>query len=270
MPVPGRRGPGGAARRGDDQAPGIPAGCRRRAGPGDYYSADRSATDATYSARAALIEGWQFDLAAFGVPEAVYRVVDPEQWLALETAARALAAAGFALGDGLARSRTGVIIGNSMNGEWSRATALRLRWPYVRRVFADALAAGGIPAERALPVLGHAKRRYLEPFPATTDETLAGSMPAAIAARICGYFGFRGGGYAVDGSQASSLLAVASACSALASGDLDVAGRRGRHRPGPARATGWPRPASWPAVTCASTTRTRPDTCPARAAAWSC
>lgn len=34
----------------------------------DYYSADRATPDATYSARAALLEGWQFDLAAFGVP----------------------------------------------------------------------------------------------------------------------------------------------------------------------------------------------------------
>jgi enediyne polyketide synthase len=200
----------------------------RRLPPGrldlaNYYSADRATPDATYSARAAVLEGWQFDLAAFGVPAAVYQAADPAQWLALETSARALAAAGFALGQGLASSRTGVIIGNTLTGDWSRATALRLRWPYVRQVLEDALAAGDIPRERAIPVLEHAARRYLAPFPAVTDETLAGSTPAVIASRICGFFGFRGGGYAVDGSQASALLAVASACSALADGDLDVA-----------------------------------------------
>jgi enediyne polyketide synthase len=200
----------------------------RRLPPGrlnlaDYYSADRATPDATYSARAAVIEGWQFDLAAFGVPAAVFLTADPAHWLALETAARALAAAGFPLGQGLARSRTGVIIGNTLNGDASRAAALRLRWPYVRRVFAEALAAGDIPRERAMPVLRHAAARYLAPFPVTTDETLTGATPASIAARICGYFGFRGGGYAVDGSQASSLVAVASACAALAAGDLDVA-----------------------------------------------
>jgi enediyne polyketide synthase len=200
----------------------------RRLPPGrldltDYYSADRATPDATYSARAAVLEGWQFDLAAFGVPAAVYQAADPAQWLALETSARALAAAGFALGQGLASSRTGVIIGNTLTGDWSRAAALRLRWPYVRQVLADALAAGDIPRERAIPVLEHAAQRYLAPFPAVTDETLAGSSPAVIASRICGFFGFRGGGYAVDGSQASALLAVASACSALADGDLDVA-----------------------------------------------
>src|SRR5258707_13225701 len=78
-----------------------------------------------------------------------------------------------------------------------------------------------------MPVLRYAAQRYLAPFPATTDETLTGSTPAAIASRICGYFGFRGGGYAVDGSHASSLLAVASACSPLAAGHLDVALARG-------------------------------------------
>ena len=189
----------------------------------DYYSADRAAPDATYSARAAVLEGWRFDTEAFGVPEAVYQATDPAHWLALETTARALAAAGFPLGQGLARSRTGVIVGNTLAGDSSRAAALRLRWPYVRRVMAEALAAGDIPRERAIPVLRHAAQRYMAPFPAATDETLAGSTPAAIASRICGYFGFRGGGYAVDGSQASSLLAVASACTSLAAGDLDVA-----------------------------------------------
>jgi enediyne polyketide synthase len=189
----------------------------------DYYSADRATPDATYSARAALLEGWQFDLGAFGVPAAVYQAADPAQWLALETTARALAAAGFVMGEGLTRSRTGVIIGNTLTGDASRATAMRLRWPYVRRVLAESLAAGDIPRERAIPVLQHAAQRYLAPFPAITDETLSGSTPAGIASRICGYFGFRGGGYAVDGSHASSLLAVASACTALAAGDLDVA-----------------------------------------------
>jgi enediyne polyketide synthase len=189
----------------------------------DYYSADRATPDATYSARAALLEGWQFDLGAFGVPAAVFEAADPAQWLALETTARALAAAGFVMGQGLTRSRTGVIIGNTLTGDASRAAAMRLRWPYVRRVLAESLAAGDIPRERAIPVLRHAAQRYLAPFPAITDETLSGSTPAGIASRICGYFGFRGGGYAVDGSHASSLLAVASACTALAAGDLDVA-----------------------------------------------
>src|ERR1019366_8402811 len=140
----------------------------------DYYSADPTTPDGTYSTRAALLEGWRFDWRAFNVPEPVYRAADLAGWLALETAG-------------------------------------------------GALASGHTPRARAARVLRHAASRYLAPFPAITDETLAGSSPATIAARICSYFGFRGGSHTVDGSSASSLLAVAAACSALAVGDLDVA-----------------------------------------------
>ena len=175
------------------------------------------------AARAALIEGWRFDRAAFGVAEPAYRAADPTHWLALETAARALADGGFPGGQGLTRDRTGVIIGNTLTGDVSRASAMRSRWPYVRRVISTALAAGEIPQEAHAGVIEHAAAGFLAPFPEISDDSLAGSLPGAIADRICGHFGFRGGGHAVDSAHSSSLLAVAAACSALAAGDLDAA-----------------------------------------------
>ncbi|MBO0837609.1 MAG: hypothetical protein J2P28_19150, partial [Actinobacteria bacterium] len=45
----------------------------------DYHRPD-AASDATYSTRAALIEGWQFDCAAFGVEPYVYAASDPAHW----------------------------------------------------------------------------------------------------------------------------------------------------------------------------------------------
>jgi len=115
------------------------------------------------------------------------------------------------------------VIGNTLTGDVSHASALRLRWPYVRRVLADAMIESGLSREQGMPVLRLAAARYLAPLPEVTAATLAGATPASIAARICGYFGFKGGGYAVDGASSSSLLAVASACAALTGGDLDVA-----------------------------------------------
>jgi enediyne polyketide synthase len=173
------------------------------------------------SARAALLEGWRFDRAAFGVTQPGYRAADPAHWLALETAARALADGGFPGGQGLTRDRTGVIIGNTLTGEVSRATAMRSRWPYIRRVLRAALAAGDIPADRHADVIGHAAAGFLGPLWEAGD-VLAGSLPGAIADRICGHFGFRGGGHAVDAAHSSSLLAITAACSALAAGDLDA------------------------------------------------
>ncbi len=200
----------------------------RRIPPGrlnlaEYYRSDPATSDATYSTRAALVEGWRFDRAAFGVDLAVYLASDPAHWLALETVARALAAAGLPGGAGLDRDRTGVIIGNTLAGDTSRANALRLRWPFVRRTLSEALDAAAVPIGQAGTVLRRAERSFLAPFPAISPYSLAGSMPATIAAMISSYFGFRGGSHAVDSACSSSLQAVASACSALAAGDLDAA-----------------------------------------------
>jgi enediyne polyketide synthase len=189
----------------------------------DYFQPDRATLDATYSTRAALIEGWQFDCAAFGVDPAAFAAADPAQWLALETTARALAGAGLAGGSGLNRDRTAVIIGNTLGGDTSRANGLRVRWPYVRRVLADALAAQELPAGQSRAVLRRAERQYLAPFPAISADTLAGGTAGTIAAAICGFFGFRGGSHAIDSAYSSSTQAVASACTALAAGEIDSA-----------------------------------------------
>ena len=190
---------------------------------GDYYQPDLTTSDATYSTRAALIEGWQFEQAAFGIDKAAYAAADPAHWLALETTARALAAAGLPAGTGLDRDRTGVIIGNTLTGDISRANALRVRWPYVRRVLTDALGSDEISSDQVGIVLQRAEIGYLAPFPPMSGGSLAGSIPATIATTISNYFGFRGGSHAVDSACSSSLQAVASACTALATGDLDAA-----------------------------------------------
>ena len=188
----------------------------------DYYRPGRTSSDATYSTRAALIEGWRFDHDAFGVTKSGYLAADPALWLALETAARALSGAGLTGGTGIKRDRTGVIVGNSLGGDTSRANALRVRWPFVRRVLTDAMA-GEVPAEIAALILRRAERRYLSPFPMLTPDTLAGSIPGSIASAIARHFSFRGGSHAVDSACSSSLQAVASACSAIAAGELDAA-----------------------------------------------
>jgi len=200
----------------------------RRIPPGrldlaDYYSPNPRTPDATYSTRAALIEGWRFDPATFRVSDAAYRAADPAHWLALETAGRALAAAGFPSGAGLPSDRTGVIIGSAHASDLAPASALRLRWPFARRTLAEALYSAGIRGGLADQVMRTASARYLAPFPQISEETLAGTMPATIATMIANQFGFRGGGSTVDGGGASSLVAVASACLALATEDLDFA-----------------------------------------------
>jgi len=188
----------------------------------EYYRPDPTTSDATYSTRAGLIEGWQFDCAAFGIEPAAHAAADPALWLALETTARALAGAGLTGGSGLNRDRTAVIIGNTLGGDTSRANALRVRWPYVRRVITDALGRE-LPDTRARAVLRRAERQYLAPFAAIGPDTMAIGSSGTIAAAICSYFGFRGGSQAVDSSFSSSTQAIAAACTALTAGEIDAA-----------------------------------------------
>jgi enediyne polyketide synthase len=189
----------------------------------DYWDADPKAPDRFYARNAAVIEGYEFDRIAYKIAGSTFRSTDLTHWLALDVAARALADAGFPMAEGLPRERTGVIIGNSLTGEFSRANILRVRWPFVRRMVAGALEKEGWDAERLATFLDDFEVTYKSPFPEIDEDTLAGALSNTIAGRICNHFDLKGGGYTVDGACSSSLLSVATAARALINGDLDVA-----------------------------------------------
>ncbi len=189
----------------------------------DYYSPDPHAPDRFYSTKAAVLRDFEFDRVAYKVAGSTYRSTDLTHWLALDVAATALADAGFPGGEGLPKQATGVVIGNSLTGEFSRANLMRLRWPYVRRTVAAALAEKGWGDDETGAFLLDLERQYKAPFPPIDEDTLAGGLANTISGRICNYFDLAGGGYTVDGACSSSLLAVATGAKALVDGDLDVA-----------------------------------------------
>ncbi|MER7007253.1 type I polyketide synthase [Dactylosporangium sp. NPDC000555] len=189
----------------------------------DYWDADPSTPDRFYARNAAVIEGYEFDRIAYKVAGSTYRSTDLTHWLALDMAAKALADAGFPMGEGLPRQRTGVVVGNTLTGEFSRANQLRLRWPYVRRLVASALKAQDWDDDQLATFLTTFEDTFKAPFPAVDEDTLAGGLSNTIAGRICNHFDLKGGGYTVDGACSSSLLSVATACNALIDGELDVA-----------------------------------------------
>jgi enediyne polyketide synthase len=191
----------------------------------DYFSSNALVPDAIYSAQAALIADYEFDRVGFRVSGPIFRSVDMAHWLALDVASRALEDAGFLNGNRrpLPQESTGVLVGNTLTGEFSRAATLRLRWPYVRRVVEARLKATGWTEENRSAFLGDLEQDYKVPFAPVGEETLAGALSNTIAGRICNHFHLGGGGYTLDGACCSSLLAVARACSALAAGELDLA-----------------------------------------------
>ncbi|MGW5743479.1 beta-ketoacyl synthase N-terminal-like domain-containing protein, partial [Amycolatopsis sp. NPDC003861] len=189
----------------------------------DYYSPDPKAPDRFYSQKAAVLRGYEFDRVTHKIAGSTFRATDTTHWLALEVAAEALADAGFGDGEGAPKQSTGVVIGNSLTGEFSRANIMRLRWPYVRRTVAAALTARGWEDEETANFLRELEVQYKEPFPEINEDSLAGGLANTIAGRVCNYFDFAGGGYTVDGACSSSLLSVVTAANALVQGDFDLA-----------------------------------------------
>ncbi len=187
----------------------------------DYFSSDRAIPDTIYSTQAAVIEGFEFDRVKFKISGDTFRSADLTHWLALDTAAGAFENAGFA--DQPPTEMTGVFLGNTLTGEFSRAATLRLRFPYVRRTVEAVLREQKNCSEQIPQILARLEELYKKPFPPIGEESLAGGLSNTIAGRICNYFDLKGGGFTIDGACASSLLAVSNACSALVSGDVDIA-----------------------------------------------
>jgi enediyne polyketide synthase len=188
----------------------------------DYLCDDPAAPDAVYTWVAAVLAGYEFDRVRFRISGNTYRATDISHWLALEVAGDCLTDAGFPEGAGLPRDATAVVVGNTLTGDMTRAHALRLRWPFVRRVVRSHLETAGLSGEQVRELLESMEATYKAPFPPVGEDSLAGALANTIAGRICNYFDFRGCGYIVDGACASSLLAVTTVCTQLAGGEIDA------------------------------------------------
>jgi enediyne polyketide synthase len=99
---------------------------------------------------------------------------------------------------------------------------MRLRWPFVRRALIAAAQSVGLSSDQLTQTENNLELFYKSVFPSVNEDTLAGGLSNTIAGRICNYLNVFGCGYTVDGACSSSLLAVATAATALASGSLDL------------------------------------------------
>lgn len=188
---------------------------------GDYYDPDPKAPGKTYCDQMAVISDWRFNPIDFRIPPVTVECSDIAHWLALSTARAAIEAAGLDL-EQVDRTRIGVILGNTLTGEFSRSHDLRNRWPYVERAIRRALKHNNSQNSQIDKLIDAVHQVYESPLPETTEDSLAGNMSNTIAGRICNYFDLGGGGYTVDGACSSSLLSIAQGCNALVNNDVDI------------------------------------------------
>jgi len=189
--------------------------------PKEYFSTDKTAPDKSYADQMAVIDGWEFDPIAFRIPPVSANASDISHWLALSTAKQAIDTLGIDL-NSIDRTRAGVILGNTLAGEFSRSHNLRLRYPFAERSLLKSLELLGIQKSMSEQIVSTFEHYYKSPLPAASEDSLAGNMSNTIAGRITNYFDLGGCGYTVDGACSSSLLAISHACNTLQNNEADM------------------------------------------------
>jgi acyl transferase domain-containing protein/NAD(P)H-dependent flavin oxidoreductase YrpB (nitropropane dioxygenase family) len=141
-----------------------------------------------------------FDPLRYGIPPAALGSIEPTQLLALESARRALADAGYDR-PGLDHDRTAVVFGAEAGSDLSNAGVLRNTLPAYL---------GSLPPELD------------EQLPRLNEDSFPGVLSNVIAGRIANRLDLGGANYTVDAACASSLAAVDVACKELVGGTSDL------------------------------------------------
>ncbi len=165
----------------------------------------------------------EFDALRWGMMPATVEAVEPDQLLALDTAARALADAGHA--DDFPRESTAVILGRG--GYVSPGQVRLLQAVRTSRELGESLR--GLLPGTGDEAVDHARRAYLERVRNLGPDTMIGLVPNLAASRIANRLDIQGPAYTVDAACASALIAVDRACADLATGRCDLALAGGVH-----------------------------------------
>lgn len=193
---------------------------RQRLDLARYAAAAIGEADSITPVRAGLLTGWRPDAATLRIPRRTFEATDLAHWLALDIARDAFAAIGGA--DRLDRARTAVVVANTLTGEFSRASLLRLRLPFLDDLLAQAAAEESVDEDAAARLRTRFAAALRTSFAEPNEDSLAGGLANTIAGRIANHFDLHGGGYSVDGACASSLVAVADAGNLLITGQADA------------------------------------------------
>jgi len=91
----------------------------------DYCDPTGESIDKTYAQRCAVLDGFEFDWIGRRIPKPTFESTDLVHWLSLDVAEKALHDAGYTK-ETLDKDGTGVIVGNTLTGDITRAETMRL------------------------------------------------------------------------------------------------------------------------------------------------
>lgn len=183
----------------------------------NYFS--KTDNDKIYTKMVSVIKNYIFDRFKYRISGSTYRSADLTHWLTLDVATKALEDSKLLQRGLLPKKETGVYIGNTMNGEFTRSNIMRIRWPFVERKLSQKLQKDGWSDYKISTFLDEFEKDYKLSFPSWSEDSLAGGLSNTIAGRICNYYDLNGGAYTIDGACSSSLLAVINGCQNIENGN---------------------------------------------------
>ncbi|WP_434445075.1 beta-ketoacyl synthase N-terminal-like domain-containing protein [Lentzea sp. E54] len=193
----------------------IPPG---RWDPATYYDQDSTSGDRFYCRRGGFVDDLaEFDPTRFGIMPSTVDGAEPDQLLALATAAEAIADAG---GEAAlpARDRIGVVVGR---GGYLTPGCARLD-QRVRLADEVVSVVRDLFPNLAGAELNTVRQAIRDRFGPEQPESSIGLVPNLAASRIANRFDLRGTAYTVDAACASGLVAVEHAVRELQEGRADA------------------------------------------------
>ncbi|WP_329792538.1 beta-ketoacyl synthase N-terminal-like domain-containing protein [Lentzea sp. DG1S-22] len=193
----------------------IPPG---RWDPATYYDRGGTGGDRFYCRRGGFVDDLaEFDPTRFGIMPSTVDGAEPDQLLALATAAEAIADAG---GEAAlpARDRVGVVVGR---GGYLTPGCARLD-QRVRLADEVVSVVGDLFPNLAGAELDAVRRAIRDRMGPEQPESSIGLVPNLAASRIANRFDLQGTAYTVDAACASGLVAVEHAVRALQEGRADA------------------------------------------------
>ncbi len=193
----------------------IPPG---RWDPDTYYDQDSTTGDRFYCRKGGFVDDLaEFDPTRFGIMPSTVDGAEPDQLLALATAAEAIADAG---GESVlpGRDRVGVVVGR---GGYLTPGCARLD-QRVRLADEVVSVVRDLFPSLAGSELNSVRQAIRERFGPEQPESSIGLVPNLAASRIANRFDLRGTAYTVDAACASGLVAVEHAVRELQEGRADA------------------------------------------------
>lgn len=180
----------------------------------DYYDADRSVPDKTYSRRGAFLPDVEFDPLEFGLPPNQLEVTSTMQTLSLGVARDLLADAGATGSEWYDPARTGVVLGTTGPVPLMHPLAARLSTPVLEEAARSVGLSDGDVKEIS--------RRFVAAFAPWEENSFPGLLANVVAGRVANRLGLGGINCTVDAACAASLAAIRTAIAELQDGRADM------------------------------------------------